>query len=227
MRQGQQNRRGRGRGGNNNSNANRKPQNPLSRTYESSGPDVKIRGTASQIAEKYSTLARDASSSGDVIMAENYLQHAEHYNRIIMAAQAQSSQSAAHNGNDVAHALNGAHRSNRDLNGPPKDQPQPYDTQPVLTEQPSETQPDIRNLKTDDQPLVEEKAAKDRAPAKEEKKETDKGQTSSEPDSGRRRRKRYTNSSANGAPASDMSNDKEKSSDVAEDGQSADEITAQ
>ncbi|MGJ7042937.1 hypothetical protein J2Y63_006220 [Shinella sp. BE166] len=50
---------------------------------------MKIRGTAQHIAEKYSALARDAHSSGDRVMAENYLQHAEHYNRIIAAAQAQ------------------------------------------------------------------------------------------------------------------------------------------
>jgi hypothetical protein len=83
MRQGQQSRRGRNRGG-------RKPQNAISRNYESSGPDVKIRGTAMHIAEKYASLARDAMSSGDTVAAENYLQHAEHYNRIIMAAQAQN-----------------------------------------------------------------------------------------------------------------------------------------
>jgi hypothetical protein len=81
MRQGQQNRRGRGRG--------RKPQNPLARNYESNGPDVKIRGTAAHIAEKYMSLARDALASGDLVSAESYLQHAEHYNRIIMAAQSQ------------------------------------------------------------------------------------------------------------------------------------------
>lgn len=79
----------RGRGGNNNNNNNRKGPNPLTRSYESNGPDVKIRGTAQQVAEKYTTLARDAQSSGDRVMAENYLQHAEHYNRIIAAAQAQ------------------------------------------------------------------------------------------------------------------------------------------
>lgn len=50
---------------------------------------MKIRGTAQHIAEKYSTLARDSHSSGDRVMAENYLQHAEHYYRIIAAAQAQ------------------------------------------------------------------------------------------------------------------------------------------
>ncbi|WP_454852050.1 DUF4167 domain-containing protein [Rhizobium binxianense] len=95
MRPGQQNKRGRGRGsnnnggGNNNNNFNRKGGNPLTRTYDSSGPDVKIRGTAQHIAEKYAQLARDAQSSGDRVIAENYLQHAEHYNRIIAAAQAQ------------------------------------------------------------------------------------------------------------------------------------------
>ena len=85
MRQGQQNRRGRGRG------SGRKPQNPLARNYESNGPDVKIRGTAAHIAEKYMSLARDSLASGDMVSAESYLQHAEHYNRIIMAAQTQFS----------------------------------------------------------------------------------------------------------------------------------------
>jgi len=92
MRPQQQNRRMRGRsggGGSNNNNQNRKGPNPLTRNYESNGPDVKIRGSAQQIAEKYAQLARDAQSSGDRVMAENYLQHAEHYNRIIAAAQAQ------------------------------------------------------------------------------------------------------------------------------------------
>jgi hypothetical protein len=85
MRQGQQNRRGRGR--------NRKGhQNPLTRSFESNGPDVKIRGTPAHIAEKYISLARDALSSGDPVLAENYLQHAEHYNRIIMAYREQQMQ---------------------------------------------------------------------------------------------------------------------------------------
>jgi hypothetical protein len=68
-------------------------QNPLSRMYESNGPDVKIRGTASHIAEKYLQLARDAQSSGDPVAAENYYQHAEHYFRLIAAAQEQFRQS--------------------------------------------------------------------------------------------------------------------------------------
>ena len=68
---------------------NRKSHNPLTRVYESNGPDVKIRGTASHIAEKYIQLARDAQSSGDPVAAENYNQHAEHYLRLIATAQEQ------------------------------------------------------------------------------------------------------------------------------------------
>jgi hypothetical protein len=62
------------------------------RTYDSSGPEVKIRGSASHVYEKYLQLARDANSSGDRIMAENYLQHAEHYYRIMAATAAQQAQ---------------------------------------------------------------------------------------------------------------------------------------
>ena len=86
MRQGQQNNkrmRGRNRG---------KGPNPLTRSYESNGGDVKIRGTALHVAEKYVQLARDAQSSGDRVAGENYLQHAEHYYRIVAAAQAQMPQ---------------------------------------------------------------------------------------------------------------------------------------
>lgn len=96
MRQGQQNRRGRGR-----NRSGKAHHNPLTRSFESNGPDVKIRGTASHIAEKYMSLARDAQSSGDPVLAENYLQHAEHYNRIIMAFREQTMQQSGEvmNGN--------------------------------------------------------------------------------------------------------------------------------
>jgi len=69
--------------------SSRKGPNPLTRSYESNGPDVKIRGTASHIAEKYMQLARDSQSSGDPVAAENYFQHAEHYFRLIAVAQEQ------------------------------------------------------------------------------------------------------------------------------------------
>ena len=56
--------------------------NAPNRVYESAGPDVKVRGTAQTVAEKYHQLGRDAQSAGDNVMAESYYQHAEHYYRI-------------------------------------------------------------------------------------------------------------------------------------------------
>lgn len=80
MRQNTQNKRLRSR--------SRKGVSPLARVYDSNGPDVKVRGSAQQVAEKYVQLSRDAQSAGDRVMAENYMQHAEHYYRILAAAQA-------------------------------------------------------------------------------------------------------------------------------------------
>ena len=54
-------------------------------TFESNGPEGKIRGTAFQVIEKYQALAQDALSSGDRIGAENFFQHAEHYYRVVAA----------------------------------------------------------------------------------------------------------------------------------------------
>ncbi|MGE0702197.1 MAG: DUF4167 domain-containing protein, partial [Hyphomicrobiaceae bacterium] len=102
MRQGQQHRRGRSRNNvTNHHPGNRKGQNPLTRSFESNGPDVKVRGTPAHVAEKYLQLARDAQSSGDHVLAENYLQHAEHYNRIILAYREQMMQQSGEmmNGN--------------------------------------------------------------------------------------------------------------------------------
>ncbi len=91
MRNGQnQNKRMRNRNNQNrNNDGGRRGQNPMTRVFESNGPDIKIRGTASHVAEKYVQLARDARSSGDPVAAENYYQHAEHYFRLIAAAQEQ------------------------------------------------------------------------------------------------------------------------------------------
>jgi hypothetical protein len=57
--------------------------NPRVQTFDSNGPEVRIRGNAFQICEKYLTLARDAQAAGDRILAESYLQHHEHYQRFI------------------------------------------------------------------------------------------------------------------------------------------------
>ena len=77
MRQAHNARRSRGR-------SNRKHNVPLKhQNFESNGPDVRIRGNAHQVYEKYLAMARDANSSGDRISAEGYYQHAEHYFRIM------------------------------------------------------------------------------------------------------------------------------------------------
>lgn len=72
-----QNRRSRGRGG------KQRHGNIRNQTFESNGPGVKVRGTAQQVLDKYLALARDASSSGDRIIAESYFQFAEHYFRLL------------------------------------------------------------------------------------------------------------------------------------------------
>lgn len=91
-RQGQHNKRGRGRnnrrpGGGGGSSHNAGGGNSANRVYESNGPDVKVRGTAQTVAEKYMQLGRDAQSSGDNVMAESYFQFSEHYFRVMAAAQ--------------------------------------------------------------------------------------------------------------------------------------------
>ncbi|HCQ70662.1 MAG TPA: hypothetical protein DIU06_00780 [Rhodospirillaceae bacterium] len=84
MRHGSGNRRQRNRNnGRRNNNGNGGAPN-RSQVFDSNGPEVRIRGTAHQIVEKYAALAKDATSSGDMTLAENYLQHAEHYQRIIV-----------------------------------------------------------------------------------------------------------------------------------------------
>jgi Domain of unknown function (DUF4167) len=93
MRQGQNNRRSRGRG------QRRQHQNPRQQTFDSNGPDVRIRGNAYQVLEKYLAMARDATAAGDRIAAENFYQHAEHYFRIV-------------NANGEQHGANGRIRPN-------------------------------------------------------------------------------------------------------------------
>jgi hypothetical protein len=83
---------------------------PLNRNhvFDSNGPDLRIRGTAQQLFEKYLQLGRDATSSGDRVMAESYFQHAEHYFRII-------------------NAMNQAAQQNQQQNGQPMRRPSPQD----------------------------------------------------------------------------------------------------
>ena len=141
-----QNNKNRSRGRNNN--GGRKHINPLSRNFESNGPDVKVRGNAAHIAEKYLQLARDAQSSGDSVMAENYLQHAEHYFRIVAAAQPQNrdqfgQQTEAEDFDDDFPPMNDRFAS------PEPRQPFPQANQPDQQQQPQQpAMPDADNGET-------------------------------------------------------------------------------
>ena len=69
--------------------------NVVNRVFDSAGPEGKVRGTPQQIIEKYQTLARDAQLSGDRIAAENFLQHSEHYSRMLGEAQREQAERQA------------------------------------------------------------------------------------------------------------------------------------
>jgi hypothetical protein len=106
---------GGGGGGHNNHN----------RSFDSTGPDIKIRGTAAHVYEKYLQLARDANTSGDRVTAENYLQHAEHYYRIMMASMPQGGQmqpgqpgAQQPNANGNGNGANGANGANGEMRPP-------------------------------------------------------------------------------------------------------------
>jgi hypothetical protein len=101
------------------------------RNFDSNGPDVKIRGTASHIFERYCQLARDANSSGDRVAAESFLQHAEHYYRIMLAQGVAPVQRAAN-------AANGAPANG---NGQPQQPNQPQGGGPPYAE--GEPQPSL------------------------------------------------------------------------------------
>ena len=134
---------------------NRKSQNPMTRVFESNGPDVKIRGTPSHIAEKYLQLARDAQTSGDPVAAENYFQHAEHYFRLIAAAQEQFRQAnpQAYRENETRDmrddGFDDGEESPQGMPGPGEVPFGPGEPQPYL---PREPQPYIREQHVREQP---------------------------------------------------------------------------
>ncbi len=109
---------------------------PLNRNhvFDSSGPDLRVRGTAQQLFEKYLQLGRDASGSGDRVMAESYFQHAEHYFRIVNAMN----QAAQQQGGGMQQAPS---RHHRDHDG----QSDESDGQPGFGEQPG-AQVEVREI---------------------------------------------------------------------------------
>lgn len=96
-------RRSRGRGGNQGNqgnNGNRRPANRM-QVFDSNGPEVRIRGTAHQVCDKYLAMAKDAMSTGDRVVAETYFQYAEHYQRIINSWNEENTQKESSNSSEV------------------------------------------------------------------------------------------------------------------------------
>lgn len=171
------NKRGRNNNNNNNHNHQRRRQgvNP-NRALDSNGPDVRIRGTAQQIYDKYLTLARDATSGGDRVKAENYLQHAEHYFRVLRSTQGPQAPSADQSGGDGDFENDqpsiGGERDQRDNRQPP-----------------SQFEADDRDAESADVPAIESGAtgaAENPAP---EQQARDPRQQGGDPESRRRRRR--------------------------------------
>lgn len=109
---------------NRNSGGRRGNQNNRSQVFDSNGPEVRIRGTAHQVCEKYLALAKDSKSSGDHVLAESYLQHAEHYQRIINEFDANSTQNnerqkSSHKHDDQKSSQNASKNSSRDSSKKP------------------------------------------------------------------------------------------------------------
>ena len=77
----------RSRNKNNNNNRRQNLGNVINRVFDSSGPEGRVRGTPQQIIDKYQSLASDAMLAGDRIAHENFLQHSEHYSRLLVVAQ--------------------------------------------------------------------------------------------------------------------------------------------
>jgi Domain of unknown function (DUF4167) len=148
MRPGQKNR---GRGGRNNNmmggggnpnNNNNRPRPPhRMQNFDSSGPSVKIRGNAYQVFERYIAMAREASSAGDRVAAENLYQHAEHYYRI-MQANGDGQNNQMGQGRPMTPADNEMNMGGGDMDG---DGQMPQQPQPAQPHNPQQHQPQQHN----------------------------------------------------------------------------------
>jgi len=110
---------GQGGGGNGGSIVQRPAPMNRNHVFDSNGPDVRLRGTAHQLFDKYLQLGRDATSAGDRVMAESYFQHAEHYFRILQAISQQAQPGQGH----VAGHQGRAPRNGYDAGEPGDEQP--------------------------------------------------------------------------------------------------------
>lgn len=123
---------------NKNNNRNRSVGNVVNRVFDSAGPEGKVRGTPQQIIEKYQTLARDAQLSNDRVAAENFLQHSEHYTRLLSEAmreqaerqQEHSDRQAAEAQSRNANQQSGQHSGNQSGQQPHQNGNQPQRAEP-------------------------------------------------------------------------------------------------
>jgi len=91
--------------------SNKRPVNPKFQNFDSNGPDGRVRGNAQQVYEKYISLAKDCTD--DPVLAENFYQHAEHYHRILQAAQEWENQRREERGGDNNRQRNNRGRDDR------------------------------------------------------------------------------------------------------------------
>jgi hypothetical protein len=127
------NKRSRGRNNGNSPHHNRPRMPHRIQTFDSNGPNVKIRGNAYQVFERYVALAREAAASGDRIAAENLYQHAEHYFRVMPANGDANSQGAPRPTTPAdieIGGLEGERREGEEALTQPSPAPSPTDDQP-------------------------------------------------------------------------------------------------
>jgi len=149
MKQVSSNRRSRSRG------SNKRHSGGRNNSFESNGPEVKIRGSAQQVQEKYLALARDANASGDRIAAEAFFQYAEHYHRII--------NNDGNNGTGKGQNRGG--RDNKKQSGPAKTAPQ-GETEVIDTSAPVlAVVSEAENADSEAQPAAEASADPESEPA--------------------------------------------------------------
>jgi Domain of unknown function (DUF4167) len=132
------NKRSRGRGNGNNPHHNRPRMPHRIQTFDSNGPNVKIRGNAYQVFERYVALAREAAASGDRIVAENLYQHAEHYFRIMNANGDGGSHGAPRPTTPADFEIGRSEADDREANEPV---PQPAPQALIPEEPPPEAEP--------------------------------------------------------------------------------------
>ena len=127
---------------NKNNNRRQNPGNVINRVFDSSGPEGRVRGTPQQIIDKYQSLASDAMLAGDRIAHENFLQHSEHYSRLLVVAQKEL---------DAKREQQQKQHENRSINNAGKEEEQ-LDTTAQGEVEISETIENQKNESLDDKP---------------------------------------------------------------------------